>query len=93
LTDWQRENGQASLERLLEAMEKSDGLTREQGMFLLADCLEPYELNAVAKLMKQGASDQVLRKAVENSINDWEQTKQLVKIVSRWLDKKKKVLQ
>ncbi|WP_088103722.1 hypothetical protein [Halalkalibacter urbisdiaboli] len=92
LVKWLSKNGQASLELLLDAMERTGGFTREQALLLLAECLEPTELIPISLQFEQNADETAIRQAIEASLSEWEYSKRLVKVISSWLDKKKKVL-
>ncbi|WP_100405013.1 hypothetical protein [Bacillus solitudinis] len=91
LGDWLYQHGQASVEDLLNSMYDHGGLTKEQGLLLLAECLEPTELRRLTS--DRGANEKhVTSEEVRAFMKEWNQTKQLVGVLSGWLDKKKKVL-
>lgn len=89
---WLDAFGKEALEELLSGMYVEERVTREQAILLLAECLKSYELDPLVQLMKRNPSDREIEQALQHATREWEQSKQLVQMISASIDKKKKVL-
>lgn len=89
---WLKERGEESTSKLLD--ELVSGLSRDQALYLVAECLHVSEFDMLLKELERNESieNRKIDTLIEVMIKDWEITKQLVQVVSTTIDRKKKVL-
>ncbi|WP_100373656.1 hypothetical protein [Bacillus sp. FJAT-45037] len=92
LIQWQKENGQGSLYKLIQAIGQTDGFCRKQALLLVAECLEPYEWLNVKHTIETNESEQRIESALNEMTEEWEEARKLVQLIGKWIDEQKKVL-
>ncbi len=93
LSDWCAQHGEASLQELLDEIERVGELSREQCLLLVSECLLPYELDRVVDACEStSVSATELKQTVDYSLMEWERSRHLVQALSRWVDKNMKVV-
>ena len=85
LESWLTKNGKNSLVLLLEEINKSFNLKGEQGMLLLAQCLQPYELKEAMEQLESSQEKEV-SEIINRYLENWERSRNLVHILSQWLE-------
>ena len=87
LRDWLSQHHSAELHTLLDAIEDIyPEFSTAQGPFLLAECLEPYEILPILKLEPQNDSITRIEEVLHTCTVEWEQSKRMVEDLANWLD-------
>ncbi|MDT8859504.1 hypothetical protein N0O92_04605 [Alkalihalobacillus sp. MEB130] len=92
LGKWFDEYGKDSVIRLVTEIVDHDKVSRDQALYLLIECLQPYELDHLTRVTNREATNQEIEEALEQVTKDWERSKELVQVISSVIDEKKKVL-
>lgn len=85
LESWFKHNGKNSTTLLLEEINKSFNLKGEQGLLLLAECLQPYELEETINKLEK-CDEKEVSEIVNRYFESWECSREIVMIISKWLE-------
>lgn len=86
LEEWLEKNGEESTQKLLDQIEPYFSLRKDQGVLLLAELLTPTELRETV-LTIGTTTDQSITDVMDDYFKRWEKSRQLVLILSRWIEK------
>ncbi|MGO4888594.1 hypothetical protein ACJ2A9_12595 [Anaerobacillus sp. MEB173] len=89
LEQWLTVHGTDGTELLLNKINDNFSLTGEQGLFLLAECLTPWELHECLDHLAVTTNSEEVYTIFDRYNQRWELSRELVDIISSWLDKKR----
>lgn len=87
LEDWYLENGAASTEKLLDKTNEYFSLKEDQGLLLLSECLLPYEFKTAITELSINETEAGATKIMTSFFKSWETSRNLVLLVSNWIEK------
>ncbi|WP_017726706.1 hypothetical protein [Halalkalibacterium ligniniphilum] len=90
LQTWLEKNGEQSLQKLFSEMNLQFDLRGNQGFLLMAECLQPMELLPFFHTLEGEQTIDDIDDCFENMRPMWEQSRQLVEQLSKWMDEAKK---